>query len=71
MIAQVFEFHAQDVVNTISTIIMPIIGQRLGLPSSETTTHLFQQLGIRLWRGNASMSAMCVPVISPTIDGGI
>ena len=26
-------------------------GQRLGLPLSETTTHTFQQLAIRLWSG--------------------
>ena len=44
-------------------------GQRLGLPSSESTSHIFQQLAIRLWRGNASMWAMRIPVFSPTIDG--
>ena len=26
--------------------------QKLGLPSSENTSHIFQQLAIRLWRGN-------------------
>ena len=44
-------------------------GQRLGLPSSETTSHLYQQLAIRLWRGNATMWATRVPVLPPMVDG--
>ena len=44
-------------------------GQRLGLPWSETTSHIFQQLAIRLWQGNASMWAMRILVFSPMIDG--
>ena len=36
-------------------------GQRLGLPTSETISHLFQKLAILLWRGNACMWATRVP----------
>ena len=43
--------------------------QRLGLQSSQTITHLFQQLAIRLWKGNACMWTMRVPVTLPTVDG--
>ena len=46
-------------------------GQRLGLPLSESTRHLFQQLAIRLWRGNACMWATHVPVRPPAVDGVI
>ena len=46
-------------------------GQRLGLPSWETTKHLFQRLAIQLWKGNACMWAMRAPVMSPSIDGVI
>ena len=44
-------------------------GQRLGLPTSETTSHLFQKLAILLWRGNACMWASRVPVNLPFVDG--
>ena len=31
------------------------LGQRLGRDPSETSRHLFQQLSVTLWRGNAAM----------------
>ena len=46
-----------------------LLGQRLGIPPSETTHHLFQRCAISLWRGNATLWICQLPVRPPTIDG--
>ena len=46
-----------------------LLGQRLGIPSSDSTTHLFQRLSICLWRGNATMWIRCTPIRPPEVDG--
>ena len=51
---------SQEAVETIK-LIGRLQGQRLGLPTSESTAHLFQWLAIQLWRGNACMW-LCVPL---------
>ena len=61
---------SQEAVETIKAI-GRLQGQRLGLPTTETTMHLFQRLAIQLWRGNACMWAMRAPVMAPSIDGAL
>ena len=45
------------------------LGQRLGVPPSESIRHLFQQLAVALWRGNALLWIRRQPVCPATIDG--
>ena len=44
-------------------------GQRLGIPPSDSTRHLFQRLAVCLWRGNASMWISCAPLHPSPVDG--
>ena len=46
-----------------------LLGQRLGIPTADTTTHLFQRLAIRLWRGNAAMWIRRTPTRPTEVDG--
>ena len=46
-----------------------LLGQRLGTDTADTTTHLFQRLSIRLWRGNAIMWVRCIPTRASEVDG--
>ena len=46
-----------------------LLGQRLGTDIADTTTHLFQRLSIRLWRGNAIMWVRRIPTRSAEVDG--
>lgn len=68
LVVETFGGWSHEAVETIKAI-GHLQGQRLGLPTSETISHLFQQLGIRLWRGNACMWTTRVPINSPTVDG--
>ena len=45
------------------------LGQRLGIPPADSTTHLFQRLFICLWSGNAAMWIRRCPVSSAEMDG--
>ena len=47
------------------------LGQRLGIPPADSTTHLFQRLSICLWRGNAAMWIRRCPISSVEVDGVI
>ena len=42
--------------------------QRLGIPPSETTHHLFQRCSISLWKGNATLWIRRMPTHSPYGD---
>ena len=42
-----------------------LLGQRLGIPPSETTRHLFQRCAISLWRGNATLWLHRCPTPTP------
>ena len=44
-------------------------GQRLGIPPSDSTRHLFQRLAVCLWRGNASMWISRAPLHPSPVDG--
>ena len=44
-------------------------GQRLGISPVVSTRHLFQRLGICLWKGNATLWICRLPVASPEVDG--
>ena len=44
-------------------------GQRLGIPPSETTHHLFHRFSISLWKGNATLWIRRMPTRSPSVDG--
>ena len=46
------------------------LGQRLGIPPTDSTTHLFQRLSICLWRGNAAMWIR-YSISSAEVDGVI
>ena len=46
-----------------------LLGQRLGLPPKETTRHLFQQISVSLWRGNAALWCHRFPSAPPRLDG--
>ena len=46
-----------------------LLGQRLGIPPADSTTHLFQRLAIRLWRGNATMWIRHTPIRPAEVDG--
>ena len=46
-----------------------LLGQRLGTDTADTTTHLFQRLSIRLWRGNAIMWVRRIPTRAAEVDG--
>ena len=48
-----------------------LLGQRLGLPPKETTCHLFQQISVSLWCGNASLWCHHFPLLPPHRDGVI
>ena len=48
-----------------------LLGQRLGLPTSETTSHLFQICAISLWKGNANLWICRLPFPSPFVDGSL
>ncbi len=45
-----------------------LMGQRLGIPSADSTTHLFQRLSINLWRGHAAMWIRRFPIKSAVVD---
>ena len=51
------------------TSIGRLLGQRLGIPPSESTSHLFQRCAISLWRGNATLWFRRLPVRPPMVDG--
>ena len=51
------------------TSIGRLLGQRLGIPPSESTSHLFQRCAISLWRGNAILRLGRLPVRPPMVDG--
>ena len=60
--------------NTISDTISSIgrlLGQRLGISTSESTRHLFQKIAISLWRGNATAWINRSPSLAPSVDGVI
>ena len=44
-------------------------GQRLGIPPSDSTRHLFQRLAVCLWRGNTSMWISRAPLHPSPVDG--
>ena len=44
-------------------------GLRLGIPPAQATRHLFQQLAINQWWGNATLWIRCLPTRSPEVDG--
>ena len=46
-----------------------LLGQRLGLPTSETTRHHFERCAISLWKGNANLWLRHLPFRSPFVDG--
>lgn len=46
-----------------------LLGQRLGIPPSESTRHLFQKRAISLWRGNATLWICRCYVHPPSVDG--
>ena len=70
LVVETLKGWSQEAVETIK-LIGRLQWQRLGLPTSETTAHLFQRLAIQLWRGNACMWAMHAPVMAPSIDGAL
>ena len=45
------------------------LGQRLGIPPADSTTHLFQRFSICLCRGNAAMWIRRCPISSAEVDG--
>ena len=47
------------------------LGQRLGVPPSDSIKHLFQKCSVALWRGNASLWLHRFPSVSPHIDSVI
>ena len=51
------------------TSIGHLLGQWLGIPPSESTSHLFQRCAITLWRGNATLWLCRLPVWLPMVDG--
>ena len=59
---------SSEAIDTIASI-SRIQGQRLGIPPSESTRHLFQRLAIALWRGNATLWIRRQPVRPATVDG--
>lgn len=58
----------EEAVSTIASI-GRLQGQRMGIPPSETTRHLFQRLAICLWRGNATLWLRRKPVRPAAVDG--
>ena len=60
--------RSEEAADTISSIGRPL-GQRLGIPTSESDQHLFQECAISLWRGNASLWVHRHPVHSSAVDG--
>ena len=56
---------------TITTVarIGRLLGQRHGLIPKDTTRHLFQQVSVSLWRGNASLWCHRFPHLPPRLDG--
>lgn len=46
-----------------------LVGQRLGIPPSESIRHLFQRCAISLWRGNAALWIRRLPTLAPSVDG--
>ena len=46
-----------------------LVGQRLGIPPSDSTRHLFQRCAISLWRGNAALWIRHLPTLAPSVDG--
>ena len=61
---------SQEASHTISSI-GRLQGQRLGIPPSETTRHLFQRLAISLWKGNATLWIRRLPVRPAAVDGQV
>ena len=59
---------SKEVAATISRI-GRLLGQRIGLPTSETIHHLFQRCAITLWKGNANLWLCSLPFHSPFVDG--
>ena len=59
---------SEEAADTISSI-GRLLGQRLGIPPSESVRHLFQRCAISLWRGNASLWIRRHPVHSSAVDG--
>ena len=47
------------------------LGQRLGVPPSDSIQHLFKKCSVALWRGNASLWLHRFPSVSPHIDSVI
>ena len=48
-----------------------LLDQRLGLPPKKKTRHLFQQISVSLWHGNASLWCHHFPLLPPYRDGVI
>ena len=48
-----------------------LLGQRTGVPPSETTRHLFQRCAISLWKGNAALWLHRFPPFHPFVDSCI
>jgi len=55
-------------VNTL-TCIGRLLGQRLGIPPSDSIRHLLQRCSISVWRGNAALWLRRSPTFAPSIDG--
>ena len=64
LVAETLGGWSSDAIDTISSI-GRLQGQRLGIPPSETTHHLFQRLAIALWRGNATLWVRRQPTLPP------
>ena len=70
LVAESFGGWSHEAVETIKSIGYHQ-GQRLGLPTSETISHLFQKLAILLWKGNAHMWTSRAPINLPFVDGAL
>ena len=46
-----------------------LLGQRLGIPPTDSICHLFQRCAISLWRGNAALWIRRIPTLAPFVDG--
>ena len=46
-----------------------LLGQRLGVNTSDSVRHLLQRCSISVWRGNAALWLRRSPVFAPSVDG--
>ena len=46
-----------------------LLGQRLGVNTSDSVPHLLQRCSISVWRGNAALWLRRSPVFAPSVDG--